>query len=325
MNQSPQELLVGAKQIVEHLERSGLRMLPKPNEQWSSVWPLANSIRNVVSASNTSTPASIGQNHIADSSAVSESKTSRQGSESQANPILSHIPAHRGDGDQRDGVNAQASPQPPIERTASVSVSVTTESWVGKSLSLPERELVFDSLKEQVAACRKCEALACSRKQTVFGVGALQAKVVFFGEAPGADEDRQGEPFVGAAGQLLNKIMVAAKMKREEVYILNSLKCRPPGNRTPVDEEIANCRPFFQQQLEVLRPEYIVCLGAVAARAVLQSTDSVGRLRGRFHRYRDAHVLVTYHPAYLLRNESAKRFVWEDMQFLMKAMGIPIP
>lgn len=204
-------------------------------------------------------------------------------------------------------------------------IGIGEKKWLGPPLSDAEREDIFATLRDQVASCKKCEELACSRKQTVFGVGKLSPRVVFFGEAPGADEDRLGEPFVGAAGQLLNKIMNASQMKREDVYILNSLKCRPPGNRTPVDIEIENCRSFFEAQLDVLQPEFIVCLGAVAVRAVLHTTESVGRLRGRFHRYRNAQVLVTYHPAYLLRNESVKKHVWDDMKLLMSAMGLKLP
>lgn len=146
-----------------------------------------------------------------------------------------------------------------------------------------------------------------------------------FGEAPGADEDRIGEPFVGAAGQLLDKILVASGLKRSEVYILNALKCRPPNNRTPTETEIENCRPFFESQLEAIQPEYIVCWGAIAVRAVLGSTDSVGRLRGKFHAYRGAKVLVTYHPSYLLRTPDAKKLTWEDMKMLMMDMGISLP
>jgi DNA polymerase len=205
------------------------------------------------------------------------------------------------------------------------SLHLEADEWMGPPLSTDARSDVFVALQQQVAGCRNCEELACSRKQTVFGTGCLHPRVVFFGEAPGADEDRKGEPFVGAAGQLLNKIIAASQMKREDVYILNSLKCRPPGNRTPVDIEIENCRPFFEAQLNVLQPEFIVCLGAVSVRAVLRSTESVGQLRGRFHRYRKARVLVTYHPAYLLRNENAKKLVWEDMQLLMGAMGLKLP
>jgi len=216
-----------------------------------------------------------------------------------------------------------ASPQPVFSATSSLEIA--EQQWLGPSRSEGERLELFAVLRQQVAECRKCEELACSRTQTVFGAGSSMPRVVFFGEAPGADEDRTGEPFVGAAGQLLNKIIQASQMRREDVYILNSLKCRPPGNRTPIDSEIENCRRFFEAQLDILQPEFIVCLGAVAVRAVLQTTESVGRLRGRFHRYRKAQVLVTYHPAYLLRNESAKKYVWDDMKLLMGAMGLKRP
>ncbi len=199
------------------------------------------------------------------------------------------------------------------------------QRWESVSLPMVEREAIFASLAQQVSQCRKCEQLACTRKKTVFGDGKLQPRVVFFGEAPGADEDAQGLPFVGRAGQLLTKIIQAAQMNREDVYILNSIKCRPPNNRLPSEMEMENCKHFFEQQLEVLQPEYIVCLGAVAVRAVLNTTESIGRLRGRFHQYKGAKVLVTYHPAYLLRNEDAKKFTWSDIQFLMRAMGIEIP
>ena len=149
--------------------------------------------------------------------------------------------------------------------------------------------------------------------------------MVFFGEAPGADEDRIGEPFVGKAGQLLDRILSASTFRRDEVYILNTLKCRPPGNRNPNDVEIQNCGRFWQRQLELIQPEYVVCLGAIAVRTLLQTDRSIAKLRGDFHRYRGSKVLVTYHPAYLLRNESAKRLVWEDMKLLLSDMGIEVP
>ena len=197
--------------------------------------------------------------------------------------------------------------------------------WRTRPLPIEDRQIAFDSLNEQVIACRKCEDIVCRRQRTVFGVGAVNARVVMFGEAPGAEEDRVGEPFVGAAGQLLDKILIASGLKRPDVYIVNALKCRPPNNRTPTDAEIENCRPFFESQLETIQPEYIVCWGSVAVRAVLDSTESVGRLRGRFHAYRGAKVLVTYHPAYLLRTPDAKKLTWEDMKMLMKDMGVPLP
>ena len=187
------------------------------------------------------------------------------------------------------------------------------------------RRKLLDELNDQVRGCKLCALLAKTRKQTVFGVGSPVARVVFFGEAPGADEDRLGEPFGGRAGQLLTKIIEACTWKREDVYIMNVLKCRPPDNRNPDPEETANCRPFFERQLEILRPEYIVCVGTVPGQALLETTESVGKLRGRFHRYRDSKVLVTYHPSYLLRNPSAKKYVWDDLQILLKDMGITVP
>ncbi len=198
-------------------------------------------------------------------------------------------------------------------------------NWASPLLEIDDRAQVLDSLNAQVVACRKCEEIACRRQRTVFGVGAINARVVMFGEAPGADEDRIGEPFVGAAGQLLDKILVASGLKRAEVYIVNALKCRPPNNRTPTEIEIENCRPYYETQLETIRPEYIVCWGSVAVRAVLGSTESVGRLRGKFHFFRGAKVMVTYHPAYLLRTPDAKKLTWEDMKMLMGDMRISIP
>ncbi|HEX7448717.1 MAG TPA: uracil-DNA glycosylase, partial [Pirellulales bacterium] len=149
-------------------------------------------------------------------------------------------------------------------------------------------------------------------------------RLCFMGEAPGADEDAQGEPFVGRAGQLLNKIIEACTLRREDVYILNTIKCRPPQNRNPLPDEVANCREYLNRQLEIIRPEFICCLGAVAAQALLNTDLSIGRMRKRFFDYRGARVLCTYHPAYLLRNPAAKKDVWEDMQLLMREMGIKV-
>jgi DNA polymerase len=179
-------------------------------------------------------------------------------------------------------------------------------------------------LAAKVKACTRCNELATTRTQTVFGVGNPQARIVFVGEAPGADEDAQGEPFVGRAGQLLNQIIKASQLTREEIYICNVLKCRPPNNRTPNDEECANCREYLEGQLSAIDPEYIVCWGAVAARNLLKSPLSIGRLRGKFHEYGRAKVLCTYHPSYLLRNPAAKKDVWQDMQFLMADMGVDL-
>jgi DNA polymerase len=181
-------------------------------------------------------------------------------------------------------------------------------------------------LQEEVSGCTRCEELACSRTQTVFGVGNPNARLCFFGEAPGADEDRQGEPFVGRAGKLLTDIIQKGMgLQRGDVYILNVLKCRPPGNRNPNPDEVENCREFFEQQLEIINPEFICCLGSVAAQNLLETKTSVGKLRGKIHDYRGIKVAVTYHPAYLLRNPSAKKSTWDDIQILMREMGISIP
>ncbi len=187
-----------------------------------------------------------------------------------------------------------------------------------------EPDAIWESLRCRVVKCRRCGELAETRTQTVFGVGNHRPLLCFLGEAPGADEDRQGEPFVGAAGQLLNKIIEACRMTREEVYILNVLKCRPPGNRAPLPEEASNCREYLDEQLALLAPRFVCCLGAVAAQNLLGTTVAIGRLRGQLHAHADYQVLCTYHPAYLLRNPAAKRDVWEDMKLLMAAMGRPV-
>jgi DNA polymerase len=182
----------------------------------------------------------------------------------------------------------------------------------------------LEILQREVAGCTRCGELAGSRTQTVFGVGDPKARLCFLGEAPGADEDRLGEPFVGRAGQLLDKIIEACQMKRADVYICNVLKCRPPGNRNPAPDEAANCRRFLDRQLELVQPEFICCLGAVAAQNLLDTQTSIGKLRGKVHAYRAAKVVCTYHPAYLLRNPAAKKDTWEDMKFLMRQMGVEL-
>ncbi|RCS50619.1 uracil-DNA glycosylase [Bremerella cremea] len=205
--------------------------------------------------------------------------------------------------------------------------SSASEPWPSElaKFSQQERQQRLDQLREAVSGCTLCAELARTRTQTVFGVGSPTARIAFFGEAPGADEDRQGEPFVGRAGKLLTQIIEACSFQREDVYILNTLKCRPPGNRNPTTEENENCRPYFERQLEIIQPEYIVCLGRFAINNLLETVAPIGKLRGQFHPYRGSKVVVTYHPAYLLRNPSAKKDVWEDMKMMLSDMGIPIP
>jgi DNA polymerase len=182
-------------------------------------------------------------------------------------------------------------------------------------------------LSEQVAACTRCEHLAASRTQTVFGVGKISPELCIVGEAPGADEDAQGLPFVGAAGQLLTRILAACGLAREEVYICNTIKCRPPNNRPPTPVEVDNCRAYLDEQIALVQPAFICAMGGSAAQRLLGTTKPLGQLRGKFHTYRGIPVLCTYHPAYLLphRNPAAKALVWEDMKMLLARMGRAIP
>jgi DNA polymerase len=197
---------------------------------------------------------------------------------------------------------------------------------VGSEAAAPEqRRHELTVLAERVAGCTRCAELARTRTQTVFGVGRVDAELCFIGEAPGGEEDRRGEPFVGPAGQLLNRIIVACGMKREDVYICNILRCRPPGNRLPLPNEAHNCREYLERTLELVRPKFLCALGACAAQNLLGSTLSIGRLRGRFHDYGGIPVLCTYHPAFLLRNPEKKKDVWEDMKKLLARMGRPVP
>ena len=163
-------------------------------------------------------------------------------------------------------------------------------------------------------ACTRCKLHALGRKQVVFGVGNPTADLMFVGEAPGADEDIQGEPFVGRAGQLLTKIIEAIGMKRDDVYIANVIKCRPPGNRNPEPDEVDRCEPFLFRQIDAIKPKVIVALGKFAAQSLLRTTEPITRIRGREYKYRNAILMPTYHPAYLLRNPASKREVWEDMK-----------
>lgn len=216
-------------------------------------------------------------------------------------------------------------PSPPVEpEPAPVSSPDPTSDVPSSSINeMPKpKKRSLKELAACVADCRRCEELASTRTQTVFGVGDPHAKILFLGEAPGADEDRTGVPFVGRAGQLLDRIITACRMKREEIYICNILKCRPPGNRNPSNEEAENCREYLDGQIAAVNPEYIVCWGSIAAKNLLNSTESIGKMRGRFFTHGRAKVLCTYHPSYLLRNPAAKKDVWEDMQFLFRDMGV---
>ena len=176
------------------------------------------------------------------------------------------------------------------------------------------------AVRTEIGDCVRCKLHAQGRRQIVFGVGNPSADLMFVGEAPGADEDVQGIPFVGRAGQLLTKIIEAIDLKRDDVYIANVIKCRPPGNRNPEQDEVETCEPFLFQQIDVIKPKVIVALGTFAARALLRTLDPISRLRGRMFEYRGAKLIPTFHPAYLLRNPSSKREVWEDMKVVRKLL-----
>ncbi len=176
-------------------------------------------------------------------------------------------------------------------------------------------------IRADIGDCTRCK-LHQGRTNIVFGVGSPEARLMFVGEGPGADEDEQGEPFVGRAGQLLTQIIKAMGLAREEVYIANVVKCRPPGNRNPEPDEIEQCSPFLHAQIAAIKPVVIVALGKFAAQTLLQTETPISRLRGQFHRMGDVDVMPTFHPSYLLRNPAAKREVWEDMKLVMKRLAV---
>jgi len=182
----------------------------------------------------------------------------------------------------------------------------------------------LDVIRGDLGECVRC-SLGRGRTHLVFGVGAPHARLVFVGEAPGKDEDLQGEPFVGEAGQLLTKIIQAMGLERRQVYICNVLKCRPPNNRNPLPAEIEQCQPFLLRQLRAIGPGAIVALGTFAAQTLLGTKEPISKLRGRFHDYHGIPLMPTFHPAFLLRNAAMKREVWEDMQQVMKLLGMVVP
>ena len=219
---------------------------------------------------------------------------------------------------------AQDSQPASVQSARQTVLPESTTQHYPPALAADERGKALHVIQSEVCQCTRCPELVRQRQQTVFGVGNPAADICFLGEAPGADEDRMGEPFVGKAGQLLTRIIEACQLGRDDVYILNTIKCRPPGNRNPAEDEISNCWHFAHRQLEIIRPKVIVCLGSVAARTLLDTKQSVGRLRQQFHQYRESAVAVTYHPAYLLRNPSAKRNVWDDMKMVMRHLGVEL-
>jgi len=222
----------------------------------------------------------------------------------------------------------------PVEEGAALEIAESdaeaepvTPSGSGTSLfdsPLPvitDKPAALKAIREDIGDCTRCR-LHKGRKNIVFGVGNVNADLMFVGEGPGADEDEQGEPFVGRAGQLLNNMIAAMGLKRSDVYIANVVKCRPPQNRTPERDECDTCSPFLMRQIEIIRPKVIVALGAVAAKNLLAVNDSMANLRGRWYEFKGARLAVTYHPAFLLRDPRQKKEAWKDLQMVMKYLGL---
>jgi uracil-DNA glycosylase len=236
---------------------------------------------------------------------------------------------------QSSGALESASSIEKRQETAAVqpaSLPLGSQSETRNPKSTIEKAAAFASLRERVMVCVKCEHLASSRKNVVFGVGNIETQLMFVGEAPGADEDAQGEPFVGRAGELLTKIIQAMGLQRGDVYIANILKCRPDtpgqssGNRKPTPDEMATCIPYLHEQIDIIQPRVLVALGATAIEGLLGKTMGIMKMRGNWQTYRGTPLMPTFHPAYLLRNQamSEKRKVWEDMLSVMEKLEMPI-
>src|SRR5262245_19219319 len=217
---------------------------------------------------------------------------------------------------------------PPTPVSIATANAIQADSASVVDAESPAGRLVeLNLLADRVSRCDRCPELVATRTQTVFGVGPIDAEACFVGEAPGSDEDRQGEPFVGIAGQLLNKIIAACGFRRQDVYICNILRCRPPGNRQPKPAEADNCREFLDRTLELVRPKVIVCWGGVAAQNLLGTKVGITKMRGKWYSYRDVPVLCTFHPASLLEGRSPqnKKEVWEDMKMMLAKLGRAVP
>ena len=336
----PQQTTVETAALAAHLQRAGIMWLPRPNtesiEQIATRFPTcdATPVESAGSDGHQSEPAK--SNSAQSNSAQVNSATA--GTKPESHRPASKTPAHssgtgtRGNnesgsrsGQKRANSNRPAATRPASRLQGVSAIQAGEQEYAGSPHPTDQRTLQLQQLEQAVESCTLCPALASCRTKTVFGEGNPSPRFAFFGEGPGEEEDSIGQPFVGIAGDLLTKMMQACTLQRDEVYILNTIKCRPPGDRNPEGDELSNCRSFYQQQFDLLRPEYIVCLGAVSAQELLGTKLSVGRLRGTLHRYFASKVLVTYHPSYLLRNPAAKKAAWADLQYLMRDAGIEIP
>lgn len=321
---NPQRIL---RQTLEDLQRAGVTQVPRELAELVSTLSVQQAPAPA-SQRMTVAPAS------ASSAPVAVAPVAVPAQQAAATPVTA--PQSPPTGDRTSARNESATtPAPtPVERkflSSSIgdlpkefSASMSDSLRPGSNLSRDERVAGLSKLAEQVAACARCQELADTRTQTVFGIGNPEADIMYIGEAPGADEDREGEPFIGRAGKLLDKITEASKLTREEIYICNILRCRPPGNRNPTPDEAGNCREYLDAQIEMVDPEYIVCWGSVAAHNLLDTKVAIGKLRGKFFDYKGIKVLCTYHPSYLLRSPGAKKDVWTDMKFLRADMGVQL-
>jgi uracil-DNA glycosylase len=225
-------------------------------------------------------------------------------------------------------VQIQPEEREPLPRAKAAAVSPQEE--LGEISTKPESAFAdpaqgLRAIREDIGDCTRCRLAKQGRKQIVFGVGNPRAELMFIGEAPGADEDQQGEPFVGRAGQLLNNMIKAMGLRREDIYIANIIKCRPPGNRTPERDECETCSPFLMRQIATIRPKVLVALGAVAAKTLLAINAPMSELRGKWYDFRGTKLAVTYHPAFLLRDPRQKKEAWKDLQMVMKDLGLVAP
>jgi len=228
-----------------------------------------------------------------------------------------------------DGIPAEMLTSPgadaPLQRSSSADKA--KEGAMSDQLKAADKHETLEQIRKNLGACQRCK-LGATRKNLVFGVGNPKARLVFVGEGPGADEDAQGEPFVGDAGKMLNRIIAAMELKREDVYICNVVKCRPPQNRPPEADEVSSCSPFLLRQLQAIRPEAIVALGSSAAQALLQTKVPISKLRGKFHDFHGMPLMPTYHPSYLLRsggNSDSFWSVWDDMTQVLQLLKLPVP
>jgi uracil-DNA glycosylase len=213
-----------------------------------------------------------------------------------------------------------AATEDPVADASSVSVAVAVPVMLARSAAE-----ALTAIRDDIGECTRCKLHTLGRRQIVFGTGSIAAEIMFVGEAPGADEDEQGVPFVGRAGQLLTKMIIAMGLSREDVYIANVLKCRPPGNRNPEPDEIEICEPFLFRQLASIQPKVVIALGAFAARTLLKTEEPISRLRGRVFEFRGAKLIPTFHPSYLLRSPGNKREAWDDLKTALGVLGRQVP